>query len=319
MKVHIFNPENDLALADGRPGYTAPASARQMRKELHWLPEWWAEEGDLVWDGESSLQLQEGDEICPWGWSPALIHQLKQGGVADSLLPTPEQMDHLRWLSHRRTAVEALAQMRADRLLGETLCGASRECKCTAEVSEALAQWPRTLFKAPWSCSGKGLVASDAPDCDRRVEHIMQHQGRIIAEQMLHKITDFALEFMLDAHGGAESQGLSLFHTNEAGAYTGNWLAPEPQKLAWLAQYADPRCLMDIRQWWEQYLRQFSYRGPVGIDMMLCHEGICPCVEINWRMTMGMVGLFLTRQGRSGKLLIYYMYGHYVAEVEAFG
>ena len=53
--------------------------------------------------------------------------------------------------------------------------------------------------------------------------------------------------------------------------------------------------------------------------MMLCHEGICPCVEINWRMTMGMVGLFLTRQGRSGKLLIYYMYGHYVAEVEAFG
>ena len=53
MKVHIFNPENDMALADGNPGYTPPAIIRQMRDELYWLPNWWAEEGDIVWTGNT--------------------------------------------------------------------------------------------------------------------------------------------------------------------------------------------------------------------------------------------------------------------------
>lgn len=319
MKLHIFNPENDLALADGHPGYTAPASARQMRRELHWLPEWWAAEGDQVWDGESRLHLQETDEICPWGWSPALVHQLRQAGVQDTLLPDAAALERLRQLSHRRTAVEALAAMRADGLLGAALCGESMVCVSMEQAEEALARWPETLFKAPWSSSGKGLIPGQSPEVNRRLARVMEQQGSVVAERWLHKLADFALEFSLDGQGGVEYQGLSLFYTGRDGAYAGNWLAPEGQKLAWLAQYADPRLLMDIRQWWTQRLRHYDYRGPVGIDMMLCQEGICPCVEVNWRMTMGMVSLYLTRQGRTGKLLVYYMYDHYVAEVEAFG
>ena len=92
MKIHIFNPENDLALADGHPGYTAPASARQMRSDLSWFPKWWAQDEDEVWDGLSSLSLHPGDEICPWGWSPALKHQLQQAGVEEAFLPSDEEL-----------------------------------------------------------------------------------------------------------------------------------------------------------------------------------------------------------------------------------
>ena len=56
----------------------------------------------------------------------------------------------------------------------------------------------------------------------------------------------------------------------------------------------------------------------MGIDMMLAHEGICPCIETNWRMTMGHVAQYLTEQGHRGKLLVHYIYGQYCAEVEAF-
>ena len=63
MTLHIFNPENDMALADGGSGYTAPATIRQMRDELHWLPLWWAKDDDLVWNGEDRITLSEGDEI----------------------------------------------------------------------------------------------------------------------------------------------------------------------------------------------------------------------------------------------------------------
>ena len=40
MNLYIFNPENDMALADGKPGYTPPAQIQQMRRELWWLPQW---------------------------------------------------------------------------------------------------------------------------------------------------------------------------------------------------------------------------------------------------------------------------------------
>ena len=61
MKVHIFNPENDMALADGNPGYTPPAIIRQMRDELYWLPNWWAKDEDIVWNGTDKLQLKPAD------------------------------------------------------------------------------------------------------------------------------------------------------------------------------------------------------------------------------------------------------------------
>ena len=315
MTLHIFNPENDLALADGKPGYTAPASARQMRHDLYWLPKWWAREGDVVWDGREPVSLQPGDEGRPWGWSPALGHELQAAGVAPEFMPGPREMQRLRQLSHRQTAVEALRRLADDGVAQGLRCGESR---LVTDLGEALSG-PRKLLKAPWSSSGKGLMMSDAPGAEGWCRHILRQQGSIVAEQPLNKLADFALLFHLDGQGGVEYRGLSLFHTNEQGAYTGNWLAPEGEKLQWLMQYVPPQPLLEVRRWWEQYLSAFSYRGPLGVDMMLAQEGICPCIEINWRMTMGHVAQLLTEQGHRGKLLVHYIYGQYCAEVEAFG
>lgn len=307
-----------MALADGKPGYTAPAIIRQMREELHWLPLWWADENDLVWNGKDHLELKEGDEILPWGWSPALAYQLEQAGVQKNLLPTADELERLRQLSHRQTAVKALDKCRAEGLLAGKLAGKSILCHTKEELSETLIQYPDALLKSPWSSSGKGLMRSDAPNHQKWAENILAHQGSVIVEQWLHKLTDFALEFQCDGQGGVEYCGLSLFYTNQQGAYLGNWVAPEIQKFQWLTQYIDPRDLVEIRKWWEEELKHYSYKGPVGIDMMFTQEGICPCVEINWRMTMGRVASILHSQGKYGRLVLEYVYGHYSAEVEDF-
>lgn len=318
MKVYIFNPENDMALADGKPGYTPPARIQQMRRELYWLPNWWAEEEDIVWDGKKELRLSPGDEILPWGWSPALIHQLKLAGVADEFLPTEEEMVALRQLSHRQTAVQALARQKEDALLADRLAGDTVLCHSLEEVQQAIHQRGDFVLKSPWSSSGRGVVKMG--EWQPWTSRILRQQGSVVVERLLDKLSDFALEFWLDGNGGVEYKGLSLFYTNDAGAYLGNWVAPEGQKFRWLMQYADPRLLMDIRSWWEQYLRQFRYKGPVGVDMMLCKDGsICPCIEINWRMTMGYVSTLLPAQGKYGRMVVEYIYGHYSAEVEAFG
>ena len=49
MKLFVFNPENDLALANNQWNFIAPASARKMRLDLEMLPVWWTSETDWVW------------------------------------------------------------------------------------------------------------------------------------------------------------------------------------------------------------------------------------------------------------------------------
>lgn len=316
MILHIFNPENDMALADGKPGYTPPATIRLMRKELCGLPSWWAAQEDVVWDGASPLHLQEGDVIRPWGWSPALKHQLRLAGVGEQWLPTDGQLDHLRQLSHRRTAVEALLRLKATGMEG--LVGESRLCASNEEWRQAMQEWGQTLLKSPWSSSGKGLMMADKPQAERWAQRVIRQQGSVVAEQWQDRQADFAMEFWCHGGGQVSYEGLSLFTTNDQGAYQGNWVAPEREKMALLAQIADARVLGAVQKWWMQYLSEVDYEGPVGVDMLLTRRGeICPCVEINWRMTMGLVSVWMARQGRRGRMVVEYVYGHYSAEIEA--
>lgn len=319
MTLYIFNPENDMALADGHPGYTAPAQIQQMRRELWWLPQWWAEEEDIVWNGEEHLVLPPDTHIEPWGWSPALCHQLELAGVQASLLPSQDKIEQIRQLSHRQTAVSLLQELRDELPLDGHLAGQSALCQSIEEAEETVNAYGEALLKSPWSSSGRGLMKTDNPQWKAWAKRILKAQGSIVVEQFLHKVTDFALEFWLDGKGGVEYRGLSLFYTNERGAYLGNWVAPEEQKLAWLAQYIPLQYLQEIRAWWTARLSRFDYAGPVGIDMMLAQEGICPCIEVNWRWTMGLVSCLVAEQGRYGRMVVEYIYGHYSAEVEAFG
>ena len=319
MTLYIFNPENDMALADGHPGYTPPVQIQQMRRELWWLPQWWADEEDIVWNGEERLNLSDDTRILPWGWSPALCHQLQQAGVQESLLPSQKELEHLRQLSHRQTAVSLLQELRSELPLDGHLAGNSVLCRSIEEAEETVNGYGEALLKSPWSSSGRGLMKTDNPQWKAWTKRILKAQGSIVVEQFLHKVTDFALEFWLDGKSGVEYRGLSLFYTNERGAYLGNWVAPEEQKLAWLAQYIPLQYLQEIRAWWTARLSRFDYAGPVGIDMMLAQEGICPCIEVNWRWTMGLVSCLVAEQGRYGRMVVEYIYGHYSAEVEAFG
>lgn len=318
ISLHIFNPENDMALANGKPGYMPPAQIQQMRRELWWLPQWWARENDIVWNGEEHLSLPDNTRILPWGWSPALCHQLKLAGVQESLLPSGKELEHIRQLSHRQTAVALLQELRGQLPLDGHIAGESTLCRTLEETEETVNRYGEALLKSPWSSSGKGLMQTSSEQWKAWAKRILRQQGSIIVERFLHKVTDFALEFWLDGKGGVEYRGLSLFYTNEQGAYLGNWVAPEAQKFGWLSQYIPAEYLVEIRKWWEERLSHFDYCGPVGIDMMLSGEGICPCIEVNWRMTMGLVSCLVAEQGRYGRMVVEYIYGHFSAEVEAF-
>ena len=48
MKLYIFNPENDLALADGGANYCPTPAAAQIAYDLASLPVWFADKQDCV-------------------------------------------------------------------------------------------------------------------------------------------------------------------------------------------------------------------------------------------------------------------------------
>lgn len=104
MKLYVFNPEHDIALAMNKDRFTAPHAGRQLRADLGFIPALWAEDGDLVLVDDveavkeavrhlsryvkkgtfvSPADLSKIDiasladfEVEPWGWDSSICRQL---------------------------------------------------------------------------------------------------------------------------------------------------------------------------------------------------------------------------------------------------
>lgn len=276
-----------MALADGSPGYTPPANIVAYRRE-HWeLPRLWASPGDIVWDGESPLahlfeRGKQPPEICPWGWSPALVHRLELAGVPRQLMPDDAWLGRLRRLSGRESTVPVQQSLGVD----------ARVCRSLDDVGGCMRQWERVMMKSPWSSSGKGLMQTDNPNWQGWVRRILRLQGAVVVERLVEKQQDFALEFMMDG-GKVEYMGLNIFRTDAHGRFLDNVNASEPANRNLICSLLkNPGELDSLCRWYAGHLPRLApwYHGPVGVDLLVTRDGtIHPCVEINWRMTMGMV------------------------------
>ena len=278
-----------MALASGSPGYTPPANIRAYRKNNWQLPLQWADDEDLVWDGESCLAPFFTDpatspEICPWGWSPALVHELTLAGVPRSNLPTKEYLHRLRELSSRETTVPIQTELGIS----------SKVCRSLEDIESLIKAWGEIIMKSPWSSSGKGLMQTDNPNWQGWVKRIIRLQGCVIAEKLVDKKQDFAMEFWM-RDGKASYVGLNIFHTDGHGHFLDNIIGSQEKNAESIASMLKiPKKLETVREWFIGKLPQIArwYTGPIGVDMLVTTKGtLHPCIEINWRMTMGMAGI----------------------------
>ena len=354
MTLHIFNPEHDIALASNLSNFTAPHAGRQLRNDLGFLPALWAQEGDqiLVEHEESATKAyrrvchrlvklgikeslpalnpqftatkqavyrQETHSIQPWGWDRAIRRELERMGFAEPLLPSPDEIDQIRLMSHRRTSARLLPLLQMEGTVGEAF-----ECTSLEQVNELFQRYGRLVLKAPWSSSGRGVRFCDAARLNDKGEMINENwvrnvialQGSIMAEPYYNKVKDFGMEFEADAEGQIHYLGLSLFHTVN-GAYVGNILATENAKHEIISRYVSDELLDRIKQNVIECLCLSDYVGPFGIDMMITKEGLHPCVEINLRRTMGHVALSIspTDDDIRGVMRVVYNGGHYKLKI----
>lgn len=327
VKLHIFNPEHDIALAYNHDYMIAPHAAQEMRMNLGYIPSLWADDGDVVlvddvryavksasalkkyaadvlFVGIDDLNDFAFDEICPWGWDRVLRTRLLEAGVAKELLPTDEQVDSIRDLSSRVQTSAFHDFMKQCSVKG--ICGDSFLCDNIEEVKYYMSEYGKIVIKAPWSSSGRGIRYSvDSDDiCQSTlgwIKNVVSRQGGVMVEPYYKKVEDFAMEFYSDGIGNIEYTGLSLFKTCN-GAYAGNILATEDDKLEMLYAKIPEELIFVIKQMAIQYfssLLRHRYKGPFGIDMMIVStegEGflVNPCVEINLRNTMGHLAVALS-------------------------
>lgn len=342
MKLHIFNPEHDIALAANLSNFTAPHAGRRMRHDLGYLPAIWADNGYvLVEDVDDArrdfsrlmhksfdrfvdkhmLAHLEIDSVEPWGWDLALRSFLLRYGV--EAVPSETEIAAIRDLSHRKHAVSLLGELQDRGTVGKSWC-----LNSLYDVMGILFDHKHLVLKAPWSSSGRGIRFVD-DEIDQYlsswVNKTIERQGNIIAEEFNDKVKDFGMEFESDGEGGVRYLGLSLFHT-QRGTYTGNILATEEEKLELISRYISVERLNAVREkicTCLGALYKGVYKGPFGVDLMIVRGDenvnflLNPCVEVNLRRTMGHVALELSKHCPSGSIMnIIYSENVYRLKVE---
>ena len=331
MKLHIFNPEHDMALASGKGFFTPPHAARKLRADLGFIPALWADDGDMVLvdDVEAAIEsvrhvkafsaevlfvtladlqsLTKKDieqlAICPWGWDVAIIRQLTVANDAFvHVIPDTGLVDKIKRMSNRKFASENLLPYL--RSLDDVFVGRSSYHTDLQSVERDIEANVRNVLKAPWSSSGRGLryveYSLEEP-VTGWCRNVISRQGGLMVEPYYNKVLDFGMEFFAGDDNRVEYAGLSLFKTVN-GAYAGSIIAAESEKMNMVSRYVSPCIIEKIKSGVVErmpYILNGGYVGPFGIDLMVV-SGISdsgflihPCVELNLRRTMGHVALSL--------------------------
>lgn len=280
MHLIVFNVSHDEALAANEAYYTPTLAAQHTEAQLvracrpHLAPD------EQVLVDSEPVEWEKVSDIQVWGWDLHVRQRLRRLGCPECLLPSDAYLARLRRLSSRQTAVALLPRLRSDvkETFGESVF------LTTFEATEAYClSTPRCVLKAPWSCSGRGLIFVDkalSVAQANRARKLLALQGGLVAEPFYAHEADFAFECTYTS-GRLTLERINSFVTNAWGQYLRNDTSLPP---------VSPSVLDALFHSLSVHLPQLltdGYNGPLGIDMMAAGGKVHPCVEINLRNTMG--------------------------------
>lgn len=319
-----FNPHNDLALAAGVSHYTPPANAARFAWAGRLLPLWYSKPGDFIlaaqpdadWmesvanDFGIDAEVYRGQQVArcrPWGWSLDARSRYVDAGIDAGILPDDDDIRRMASLSHRRLTVALMADL-SQRLTVE-LPPMPVEVSSVADALVAVSRFDGKAFvKLPYSCTGRGVVnLSDmsATDVAKRVEAMLRRQHSVMVERALDKTLDFAMLFQA-RRSRVEFVGYSAFIADNGVAYSGNLvMSDEKIKTDYLGRYLPVDILDSLESTMPAVMSSLigdSYDGYFGVDMMVYRRddgsgfAVAPAVEVNLRMTMGVVAHHLRQR-----------------------
>lgn len=313
--IFVFNPEHDLALANGDRHYIPPKNIREMARDLSHLLAEALSPASLAGSPASAAACR----LQPWGWDYAVVEHFKKMGIPSEELPGDDALASLSARSERATA-HHLLQAFLEEHPGDWYIGESVLMHHTSDIDAYAKRHGHILLKAPLSGSGKGLRHVNFGEkenvSDSKLESwanaLIHRHGYFTAEPFYTKATDFAMEFCISA-SACHFIGYSLFNTDHHGRYIESRLMGDDAIEELLAQYLPIDAYHEVRRWviahWERIapVEWDTSRHPLcfGIDMMIVADDtrfrLHPCIEVNLRLNMGIVAHELYRHRLSSE------------------
>ena len=289
--MNIFNPEHDLCMANGDANFVPPASALEFGNDCAGLTEW--------------IEVSSDNEVIPWGWDAVLKRRLRKSGIREDILPPDSDIAAIRELSHRKIALHGCHfvndYVHRDYPKFDCFLRGADDVKELYDISGVIGAvniYGDAVLKAPWSGSGKGLRWARAGELSTNdlgwCDNVISKQGSVMAEKRCDIVRDFAMLFRIE-ESEVVFEGYSLFF-NDNGIYKGNVLASDNFIISELSRYVPEELLWMVRAALAEYLSKTfvgKYHGFVGVDMFIFRKDgkfcLASCVEINVRMTMGLL------------------------------
>ena len=285
--LFIFNPTNEIAIADGGNGYIPNRQLSEFERNLDTLPFLFAKPNDIVlvsstpdqeWidllapiaqilpsflrKDELLEQLKLGklrlSEFKPWGWSPRMIK------IVSEFIPFAISNDlqdvNLFWsqlhqhLYGRLTALKVLKQV-VEHIPKRDLLIADDQFPIKIAKLSDFDTLPftesRIVVKAPYSSAGRGVLILHSDTINESNRQWIQSQilrcGYVMVEPFLEIIQEFSLQFKIDT-AKCTPVSLGSFVVNTKGGYGGNYIKSVP---------VDP----EIQSFLNQFdLAQFAHR-----------------------------------------------------------
>ena len=356
--IFFFNPTCEYAVANGNASWQPNRLLQKMEEDLGTLPHFFANRNDIVLVRKlpadeflhkmakrgvtlprfvlledalkNKLKGQKINRLLPWGWSPVmhkLLEPLKEN-CSSEFLESPVagwEPAHREFYSKKFALgilQNVLPLLPAEKTMPLQML--PKVVTSQAEIESLIERWGKLMVKAPWSSSGRGLQPITktpvVPKVWEKLMGIVNEQGYAIAEPLLDKVLDVALQFKLK-QGKISYAGRSIFLADKKGQYQGNFLNSMPQNtLPETRQMAEelPEILSSplLKILEESPLPQ-HYEGYFGVDTLIFRDRdgklrVNPCLEINLRQNMGLLSLRLEKliaPGAKGMFKTYYRKG----------
>lgn len=321
-----------------RAVYTAKPFARRMARSLQLLPCWYASPGDAVlvdgpdeqaarwqrWADERGLRVTivnappSGDVTYrPWGWCNTVVHRLLARGAAAAQLPLAADgllPESFAALASRRVTV-TLHRLIAERL-GHRPCPGPRVVTAGQRGDLEAMRHSGFYLKKLYSGSGQGIYHQSPtdgplpPELWQWLDGELRRQGAVMLEPQYDRIMDMAVEYLCEA-GTVEADGFSMFNVDRHDQWKSTMVdRRDAIHDVIVGHYPAFDTVVDAVTATLRDIVPQEYVGHIGVDLLLYRDadgivGINPCVELNFRTTMGVVAAHLgERHGMRGTLRI---------------
>jgi len=266
-KLLLFNPWNEMAIADGGNGFIPNKAIRKMEEDIAPLLWLFSDPGDIIliqnsleqsWlkllskinpspihfltSSQALQQLKQQtlfiDKIEPWGWSPRTLKIIEPFipflPVSEIKKPMYRWNDSYKEIYGRQTALtinrELLKQIKNRHFFIEENEFPQKIYEPNQLVS-FVRQWKEVILKTPHSSSGRGIMPIKKDDINRtivqRARQAIEKSGYAMVEPRFRIVAELSIQFKIE-EDCCSPLSLQAFRCDENGNYIGNFVSRIP-------------------------------------------------------------------------------------------